>query len=126
MEPAIKTGAVVLLYRTDNYTVGNTITYGQSGDKPTTHRIVEVGEDNGVEFYTTKGDANKGPDFKRVYKNEVIGEVLLDVPFVGYVLAAAKTPLGLIFLIGIPGVWLISDEIRKIIKETKKIKNEKV
>ena len=68
MEPAIKTGAVVLVVSSDEYEVEDVITFGPySREKaPTTHRIVEIKEESGNISYITKGDKNGGVDMRPV------------------------------------------------------------
>jgi len=128
MMPAIKTGSIVLVKPTNNYKIGDIITFGQISKTktPTTHRIAEIEVANGQPIYTTKGDANNAPDQKQVSAKEVIGRVLLDVPFLGYAVAAAKKPWGFMLLIAVPALLVIYEEAHKIWQEIKKSKTKKV
>ena len=128
MMPAIKTGSIVLVKPTNNYKIGDIITFGQISKTktPTTHRIAEIEVANGQPIYTTKGDANNAPDQKQVPAKEVIGRVLLDVPFLGYAVAAAKKPWGFMLLIAVPALLVIYEEAHKIWQEIKKSKTKKV
>jgi signal peptidase len=74
--------------------------------------------------YITKGDANNAPDQKVVLKKEILGKVLLDIPYLGYAVDFIKKPLGFALIILIPAGIIISDEIKKIFKEIKKNKIE--
>ncbi|PIZ71274.1 MAG: signal peptidase I [Candidatus Portnoybacteria bacterium CG_4_10_14_0_2_um_filter_39_11] len=128
MMPAIKTGSIVLVKPTNNYKIGDIITFGQISKTktPTTHRIAEIEVANGQPIYTTKGDANNAPDQKQVSAKEVIGRVLLDVPFLGYAVAAAKKPWGFMLLIAVPALLVIYEEAHKIWQEIKKSKTKKL
>ncbi len=126
MEPAIKTGSMVLVRPTDLYKSGDVITFGGGTSRiPTTHRIIDVSVKSGVEYYKTKGDANENVDNLEVSKNDVLGKVILDIPYAGYIADFAKQPLGFAFLVGIPVSYIIFDEVSKIIAEVKKLRKKK-
>jgi signal peptidase I len=131
MEPALKIGSVVLVKPAADYSVGNTITFGPNTKTkpPTTHRIVEIKNANGSISYMTKGDANNAPDLKEVRKNEVIGKVIFDLPYAGYVITAARKPYGFLLIIVLPALLVIYDELMKIwaeIKKRKKLKEKEI
>lgn len=127
MEPTINTGGIVVVKPTFPYTVGDVITFGpvSNGKAPTTHRIVDIRLQNGSPVYVTKGDANEDEDQQEVLARHVIGKVLFDIPFLGYVLAAAKTPVGFAVLIVIPAGLVVIDEVYKIYREIRRIKGTK-
>ncbi|MCK5510880.1 signal peptidase I [Candidatus Parcubacteria bacterium] len=124
MQPAIKTGSIVVIKPVKEYKAGDVITFGaeSKGKTPTTHRIQEIINDNGVKTYTTKGDANNSEDAKKIKEHEIIGKVLFSVPFVGYAVATAKKPWGFILIIGIPALIIILDEGKKIWVEVRRIR----
>lgn len=124
MEPAIKTGSIVVVRPAVTYDVGDVITFGPTpkGKVPTTHRIVSENIKNGMESYATKGDSNDTADLKEVLQKDVIGKVYFSVPFVGYALAAAKEPIGFMILIIVPALLILFDEGKKIFSEFKKMK----
>lgn len=126
MEPAIKMGSVVIVKPTDNYKIGEIITFGEvtRTKTPTTHRIHDIRVQEGTPIYITKGDANNAPDLKEVTAREIIGKVLFNVPYVGYAVEAAKKPIGFMLIIIVPAIIIIYDEIRKVFKETKKIRQK--
>lgn len=127
MEPAIKTGSIVIVKPVELYKIGDIITFGKDtrDQIPTTHRIIEMKVVGGELRFITKGDANDDRDNREVKESEIIGKVLFDVPFVGFILDMAKKPIGFAILIGVPALAIISDEIMKIWKEAKRIRNEK-
>lgn len=127
MEPVIRTGSLVLIKPQSNYQVGEIVTFGKDTkvDVPTTHRIIDSRAVNGNLLFTTKGDANEDKDVEEVKAKDIIGKVLFSLPFVGYLIDFAKKPIGFFLLIGIPALYIITDELYKMIKEIKKIKKKK-
>jgi signal peptidase len=127
MEPTIKTGSVVIVKSAEDYKPSDIITFGVSSKikTPTTHRIVEKKENQGNISYVTKGDANNGPDMREVTKSDIIGKVLFNIPYLGYVVSTARKPYGFVALIIIPAAIIIFDEVRKIVKEIKNAKRKK-
>ena len=128
MEPAIHTGSVVVVKPSASYKVGDIITFGPNTKTqvPTTHRIVEMSAQSGQMVYKTKGDANNGEDTKEVLAKDIIGKVYLSVPYAGYVIDFVRRPIGLILVIVLPALYIVCDEVRKILKEIKRIKNSKI
>jgi signal peptidase len=118
MEPVIKTGSVVIDKKIEEYKEKDIITFRQ-GKKIITHRILEIKNRNGEIFYETKGDANVGKDIGLAKKGDVLGKVLFAIPFLGYIMAFAKTKLGIFLLIIIPSIWIIAEEIIKVRKNLK-------
>lgn len=119
MEPAIRTGSVVVVKPAEQYQVGDVITFGPRSKQkpPTTHRIIEVKEDGN---FVTRGDANNDADMRTVSRYEVIGRVLFSIPLVGYAVATAQKPWGFAIIIGIPAVIIVWEEANKIWIEIKK------
>lgn len=126
MEPAIKTGSVILIKPLSSYKVGDIITFegnfkDAKGKKiPTTHRVVEAKVDTGNVSYQTKGDANDDIDRNLIAGNKVIGKVLVSVPYAGYVVAGVQTGYGLLAIVVIPAAVIMFDHIKKIVAEVKK------
>ncbi|MFA6514860.1 MAG: signal peptidase I [Candidatus Paceibacterota bacterium] len=127
MEPTIHTGSIVIIKPVSQYKIGDVVIFGKDTKKniPTTHRIVSSRVIDGVLLFTTKGDANKSPDHLEIQQSDIHGKKLFSVPYVGYVIDFVHKPFGMIIVIIIPAVFIIYDEIKKITKEVKKIKNEK-
>lgn len=135
MEPAIKTGGIVVLKPVDEYRVGDIVTFGPDTKVkvPTTHRIVADRVASGEFLYTTKGDANEDSDPSEIKKKDIIGKVLFSVPYFGFLLDFARKPWGFALLIGLPAGIVIVDEGIKIWNEVtlridrrKKLKREVV
>lgn len=124
MEPAIKMGSVVAVKPSEDYKIGEIITFGpvSKTKASTTHRIFDIKVAGGQPVYITKGDANNAPDTREVQKKDIIGKVLFSVPYVGYAVDFAKKPTGFALIVIVPAVLIIADEIKKIYGE---IKNKK-
>lgn len=127
MEPAIKTGSLVVVKPMELYKTGDIITFGKDDKNniPTTHRIIAERVESGNFIFTTQGDANDDPDGKEVRASEIIGKVILDIPYLGFVLDMARKPLGFLVLVGIPAALVVSDEARKIFAEVRRMRKKK-
>jgi len=126
MTPAIKMGSIVMVKPMEDYNVGDVISFTNPRERqePISHRIVDLEVIEGEPFYIVKGDVNEEPDPRRVEKDEVMGKVLFDVPYLGYAVDFAQKPLGFALIIIVPAAIIIFDEIRKIFGEVKKKKIE--
>lgn len=124
MEPNIKTGSIVIIKPSANYTMGDIVTFGKDTKKdiPTTHRIVGSRAEGGIILFTTKGDANEDNDTNEIRQNDIHGKVLFNVPFFGYIIDLARKPLGFAVLIILPAIIVIYDEGAKIFREIKKMR----
>lgn len=128
MEPTIKTGALVVIKPSNSYKVNDIITFGKDNktEVPTTHRIVADRIENGVTIYSTKGDANEDKDTKEIKKDEIIGKTIFSVPYAGYIVDFAKQPLGFAIFIGLPAIYIVYDEITKIVREVRRLRLKSV
>ncbi len=125
MEPAIKTGSVILIKKQDTYHQGDIISFLSEGKDSTTHRIVKSQILTGKEFFITKGDANQGEDRELVSGDNVLGKTIFVCPYLGYLISFAKTQKGYIFLIVIPATLIIFSEILNLKKEILNLINSK-
>lgn len=79
MQGTIDEGDVIIIKKTDDYKIGDIVTYLPEGyDRKTistTHRIIGIDE-NGA--YICKGDANDTKDTVPVKKEYIVGEVITD------------------------------------------------
>lgn len=118
MEPAIKVGAMVVVKSEKNYNVGDVVTYKEQNDatKTITHRIIKKGY-TGIDRYVTKGDANDAVDPSVVLSTQILGKVIFAVPYIGYPIAFARTPVGLIVLVIFPATIIVYEEVMNVKKE---------
>ncbi|GIW68142.1 MAG: hypothetical protein KatS3mg099_090 [Candidatus Parcubacteria bacterium] len=113
MSPAIPTGSLVVIRPSQSYEIGDVITFQTPGARvPTTHRIVADEIIAGRRFFITKGDANEDADTRRVSESSVEGKVVLAVPYLGYILDFARTPLGFLAIIVVPALAVVLEEGR--------------
>jgi signal peptidase I len=123
MEPSIMTGAVVVIKEMPTYSIGDVITFtSENSEIPTTHRIVGTEKVDGVEYFISKGDANEERDTDPVFLKNIVGRVMVDVPYVGFILDFARQPIGFMLLIGVPALLIILDEFARILREVRRIR----
>lgn len=108
MGPAIAPGDVVIVDAGSSIAVGDVITFDRGSDVSTTHRVVDVVDG----AYQTKGDANENVDAWLVQPDQVLGRVVFVFPFIGHVIWWARTPVGMVALVGFPIVALLALELR--------------
>lgn len=119
MMPSINVGDIVVVRPAAPYHTGDVISFHDS-TRPevlVTHRVVEVREANSSATYITKGDANNTADEAPVAENNVVGKNILTVPYVGRVLAFAKTKIGFSAFVVLPILLVVLSEIRVILRE---------
>ncbi len=127
MEPAIRTGGIVVIKPESEYKVGDVVTFGKDTKTqiPTTHRIVEIGDSKFGSSIRTKGDANNSEDPTPTSLKEVSGKVIFTMPYVGYLLDFARKPIGFALLVGLPAFAIIVDEVGKIMSELRRLRRKK-
>lgn len=95
----VNEGDLIIIKDTDDYKIGEIVTFFQDGDEiPTTHRIINIDEDG---KWVTRGDANNSKDKRSITSDEIIGEVVLVIPYVGTFIDWAVEGGGLIYIVGI-------------------------
>ncbi len=122
MEPAIKTGSVVFIQKSQDYNQGDIIAFSQGGKNLVTHRLVSV-HLQGVPkeaVFQTKGDANEESDRTQVQKDQIAGKVILYIPGIGFGVDLVKHPKGFILLVIIPATIIIYEELKTIRAELSK------
>ena len=81
---------------------------------PLMHRVVAIREEEGQRVFQTKGDANATPDPTEVALQETGSRVVYTVPYVGYLVNFAGTPLGWALLLFLPATYLGFTTLRSI------------
>ncbi|MHB8894974.1 MAG: signal peptidase I [Candidatus Geothermincolia bacterium] len=108
MSPQIKTGDAVIMKDLEASQVkpGEVIIFHDPNDKENLviHRVVNVEDRGGVQFFSTKGDNNKEPDNWKISSGEVLGGVAVKIPGFGAFLNFVTTPKGYTSLIVIPAI----------------------
>ncbi|OGM12428.1 signal peptidase I [Candidatus Woesebacteria bacterium RBG_16_34_12] len=124
MEPAIKAASIVISYPQDSYYPGDIITFSSNNSEQLiTHRIEYKNYPNGIEndpTYLTSGDANEDLDNWDVKSGNIVGKVVLTVPYLGYIANFAKSPYGFILLVIAPATIIVYEELKYLFVESKK------
>lgn len=124
MAPTIDVGSVVVVKNNTSktYNVGDVIAFRSEKNSKTivTHRVVSVEKKGNNILYKTRGDANENIDGWIVNQKNVLGKVYFTLPFLGKILAFAKTDLGFPTLILFPAAFVILLEAISIIREVRK------
>lgn len=133
METSIYTGDLVFVKMVDTNILkeDDIIAFRNETNTVTTHRIVELVNENGNTLFRTKGDNNNTEDAKLVLANEVEGVYVFKISGLGNVLMFLKEPKSLVILLlatlvlGL--IWIqIMDKIenKNKIQEDEKYKKE--
>ena len=130
MKPAFDTGSLVFVRPTTIEMIkeGDIITYRGLGEgkQLVSHRAVAIDStEDGIQI-TTKGDANDAADPNPVTSNNLVGKVVLAIPYLGYFINFTQTKLGLITLILIPAAILLIFEVINLYHNVEAMKKEKV
>jgi signal peptidase len=127
MSPTFKTGTLLIIKRTDSGTINvdDIITFRKKNDTlSTTHRVVEIIDDNNTRQFVTRGDANNVDDPIPVSENDILGKVTFFIPLLGYVFGFIRTKQGIILVIVIPAFILMVTQIIQLFKYKKDSKKE--
>ena len=126
MEPELRTGSLILVESREQYGVGDVVTFGEErrGQVPITHRIVDDRLVEGDLRFVTKGDANENEDAALLDPGDILGAVRFHIPYLGFVIDFARTPLGFIGMVAIPAALVVFDEGMTIYREIRKKKLE--
>jgi signal peptidase I len=103
MEPAFRTGDVVVAFRRDAYAVGDVVVYRVPDGEPAAgdrviHRIVGGSADRG---YVTRGDNKDGIDPWRPKPGDILGKKAVRIPHAGALLLFLRTPFGIALIAGL-------------------------
>lgn len=120
MEPAIKTGSVIVATAVDPKTlqIGDVITFLSSDQQENiTHRIVGVhGDAQGRVSFITKGDANGVEDQQEIRFDHLAGKVTLTLPYLGYFFKFIGSPSMRMLFIVVPGMLLLGSWLWEVWK----------
>lgn len=119
MENTIMTGDIILIKALSQYNKNDVVTFKEVSERIVTHRIIKVQDDSDTAVFITKGDANRSIDNDTVKSEQVLGKVMFVVPKIGFLVAFAKSPFGLVVLILIPATLLIVDRVIKMSQKRK-------
>jgi len=123
MEPTVPVGSIVVVRKVnpEDVKVGDVIAF-ETGKSRVIHRVIEKVFENSSFYFKTKGDANEDPDSWIVKPEDVCGALMLTIPYYGYLIHFAGTPIGFALFILVPAIILIVNEVRNIPKCRKGVK----
>ncbi len=121
MYPAITPGSIIISSQSYNYSKGDIVTYKEVNPKTSvetgrkvTHRIISVQKLDNEEVFVTQGDSNKQPDPVEIKNYQILGEVFMIIPYIGYFYLIVKTLPGFVIFILAPSLLLIKNEVAYI------------
>ena len=123
MEPTIHVGSLLILQgvKPEDVNVGDIVVYklpyaqkhtilfifSEYKPAPIVHRVIAKVCDDGECYFLTKGDANQLPDQNPLDVDtwlrgeDIIGKVVLIIPYIGYFYIWAKTPVGIVIIVAL-------------------------
>ena len=137
METEIYKGDLIVtkIVNPENLKVNDVIAFRDAENTVTTHRIIDIVNDDGVVYFITKGDNNNSQDQNLVEYQDVEGIYLFRIPGFGSMMNSLSEPTTLIILVLIITVIFIlgfsisnkkqREEERKEFLEYKKLMEEK-
>ncbi len=100
MEPNLKIGDAIFIKEVNENKLNvNDIISFHDGEDINTHRIKEISEENGIKYYTTKGDNNKKQDKNKITFRDIEGKYIFKIRNFGIVINILKSKITLIILI---------------------------
>lgn len=129
MMSKIEVGDLVFVKETDATTLkeNDIIAFKDDENLVTTHRIINVINENGEISFETKGDSNNVKDEKRVYPKDIEGIYVFKIEKLGKFILYLQEPQGfsiMMLAILIIGAIMFMMDNRKASKEGKKLDEE--
>lgn len=119
MAPVIRPGALVIDHSVDvnDLSVGDVITYRTLKDPNTTitHRIIDFQYRGVLRDPIVQGDANPQPD-PPVTASQIVGRVVVSVPFAGRAIDLLHTLPGLLLLVYVPAAGIVIYELQLLVR----------
>lgn len=123
MEPEYNIGDLIVIRETtkEEIKIGDIINYtSENGIDTITHRVVDIIEKDGQNYYRTKGDNNNSEDSELVKYSQVKGKLVFKISKLGTVITKMFTGTGITILFAV----IILSYIRDKNKEEKIIARE--
>lgn len=103
METEIYSGDLAIVKEVDPEIIKeNDVIAFRDGDIVTTHRVIDIVEENGITKYKTKGDNNNVEDSGYVKAEQIEGLYQFKVSKLGNLAMFTQTPIGMIVCLSIP------------------------
>ncbi len=110
METEIYTGDLIItkIVKPETLKVNDIIAFKDSEETVTTHRIIDIVEDEGINYFITKGDNNNTQDQNLVEYEDVEGIYVLRIPGIGSLMKSLSEPTTIIILLlGITIIFIL-------------------
>jgi signal peptidase len=104
MEPEIHQGDLIILRKTDDYSIGDAVAYRDPDIGQVFHRIVARDRHT----YVMQGDNNSWTDNYQPSEGEIVGERWIHLPGVGKWLERVRQPFSMALLATLSGVLLLA------------------
>ena len=121
MTPNIKVNDLVINQRVKAYEiqVGDVITFLSesplSNGLTITHRVIAIIQSpDGSYLFRTKGDANQTADEWLVPEKNIVGKVLVKIPYIGYIHSFLTNSYGFLIVLVIPCLIIVSYDFYKL------------
>ena len=119
MEPSITEGSLILVKKiTTEYNIGDVVAYWskyKNQEVIVAHRIVDYGGN----VYVTKGDSNQTNDIQVIIPRLIIGKMIINIPYLGYLYSILNHKITTYFIVFIPAITIIGIEIKKLLETIK-------
>ena len=117
MKPTLNEGDIVFVKESKEIQKDDIIAFREE-NSVITHRVYEIYQEDGKDYYITKGDANSGTDTQLLSSSDIEGKYVFKIPFVGRIILFLQKPVGIIVLFAILIVALAVSSIKPKKKET--------
>ncbi len=114
MEPKLKIGDIIIVRETQKIKEGDIISFKEK-NSVVTHRIIKIINEDGEEFFQTKGDANSAIDIDLVKRDAIEGKYCFKIPFLGNLVLLLKNEMAVYIFGGIIILLLIVINVRPLV-----------
>ena len=115
---------LILIRKSKDYQIGDTVTYLRPEDKvPTTHRIIGFDDTNGEREYITRGDANGLSQDANVTEDMIFGKVVVIFGGVGLFRSFLTEGGGYVFLITFAVILIAGIVLWRMVEQKEQTSN---
>lgn len=115
---------LILIRKSKDYQIGDTVTYLRPEDKvPTTHRIIGFDDTNGEREYITRGDANGLSQDANVTEDMIFGKVVVIFGGVGLFRSFIIEGGGYVFLITFAVILIVGIVLWRMVEQKEQTSN---
>ncbi|WBW98275.1 signal peptidase I [Oceanirhabdus sp. W0125-5] len=111
MRPVLEPGDIIIIKDNTHIDEGDIITF-KSNNLIITHRVIEVISKENEVLYKTKGDNNNVEDKILIKQDNILGEYLFRIPYLGYLMQFFRSKLGIMIIVTIIGLLVIFEVIK--------------